>query len=206
MKKAKILGIIAIAVIGALLIYNHFDKNKKVDNNYNKFSTEYLLVDKNNIYKYSSIDEVIRTLNEGTGIIFLCTPDSEWCQMYALYLNDELIKNNINEIKYLNIKNYRELNTSKYQKIVDLLENYIYKDDTGERKIFMPDVTFVKNGKIIFHDNETSLVASDQEPMEYWTEQKILELKNKFREAIIKLNSDIIEEDITEISDIKGVE
>ena len=193
MKRIKILGIIGIAVIGALLIYRHFDKVKVIDDNYNKFSSEYTLLNKDNIYTYSSIDKILNILDNGTGVIFLCTPESEWCQHYALYLNDELKNNGIDEINYLNIKDYRELNTTKYQKLVDYLSNYIYVDDLGNSKIFMPDVTFVKNGNIVFHNNETSLVASDQTTADYWTEEKILEFKNNLRDGIILLNNDIVE-------------
>ena len=203
MKRIKILSIIAIAVIGAVLIYNHFDNNTNKDENYNKFSDEYTLLDKDNIYKYSSIDSVLNTLNSGTGVIFFCTPESEWCQKYAALLNDELKSNGVEEIMYLNIKNYRELNTAKYQKIVDLLSNYIYVDDLGNRKIYMPDVTFVKNGNIIFHDNETSLVASDENVSEYWTVDRIITLKNKFKDAVILLNS---EEIIDNNDNLEGVE
>lgn len=193
MKRIKILCIIGIAVIGALLIYKHFDKVKVVDENYNQFSSEYTLLDKDNIFVYSSIDKIINLLNNGTGVIFLCTPESEWCQHYALYINDELKSNGIKEINYLNIKDYRGLNTAKYQKLVDYLANYIYVDDLGNSKIFMPDLTFVKDGNIVYHNNETSLVASDQTTDDYWTEEKIMEFKNNIREAIILLNNDFIE-------------
>ena len=205
MKRIKILAVIAVAIIGALIIYNHFDEKRIIDVNVNKFAKEYTLLGDDNIYNSVTIDEVLSTLTNGTGIIFLCTPESIWCQRYALYLNDEMKENGITEIKYLNIKDYRELNTAKYQKLVDLLENYVYKDDIGNTKIYMPDLTIVKNGNIIFHNNDTSLVASDLEIDDYYTEEKILELKNKFREAIILLNS---EEEITEETNdvIEGVE
>ena len=57
----------------------------------------------------------------------------------------------------------------------------------------MPDVTFVKNGNIVYHNNETSLVASDQTTADYWTEDKIIEFKNNLRDGIILLNNDIVE-------------
>ena len=207
MKRLKILGVILIAVVGAILIYNHFDNIKTEDENYNKFASEYTLLDNTNIYNSVSIDEVLNTLSNGTGIIFLCTPESVWCQRYALYLNDAMKESNVTEIKYLNIKDYRELNTTKYQKLVDLLENYVYKDDIGNTKIYMPDLTIVKNGNIIFHNNDTSLVASDADIDDYYTDEKINELKNKFKEAVILLNSEEeIIDNIDENNIVEGVE
>ena len=119
MNKVKITIIILLAVLGAYLIYNHFDKIREKEVQIDKFASEYTLLDNDNIFEYSSIDEVIDVLSNETGIIFLCTPESEWCQRYALYLNNSLKKLNIDKVYYLNIKSYRQLNTTKYQRLVD---------------------------------------------------------------------------------------
>ena len=190
MKRIKILIIILIAVVGALLIYKHFEKIKPEEIELNKFSTEYTLVPEDNIYVYRSIDEIIDILSSQTGVVFMCTPTSEWCQHYAVYLNNYLKKLNINEINYLNITEYRALNTVKYQKIVELLDNYLYVDDINNKKIYMPDLTFVKNGNIIAHDNETSLVSSETKTEEYWTQSKITEFYNKLNNFVTLLNKE----------------
>ena len=190
MKKIQLLLIIALAVGGALLIYNHFDKKEEQEIVVNKFASEYTLVDEDNVFEYKSIDEVLNILENGSGIVFLCTPDSQWCQHYALYLNEVLKENKIEKCYYLNIMDDRNLNTIKYQKVLTILEPYIYKDDMGAAKIYMPDLTFVKNGVIIGHDNNTSLVASDAEASSYWTHEKIYEFKLKIVGFISNLISD----------------
>ena len=86
MYKLKLLAITAIAIIGALLIYNHFEKVRENETIVNKFSSEYNLVSEDNIFKYSTIDEIISTLESKTGFIFLCTPESSWCNYYAKIL------------------------------------------------------------------------------------------------------------------------
>ena len=190
MKKIQLLLIIALAVGGALLIYNHFDKKEEQEIVVNKFASEYTLVDEDNVFEYKSIDEVLNILESGSGIVFLCTPESQWCQHYALYLNEVLKENKIEKCYYLNIMDDRNLNTIKYQKVLTILEPYIYKDDMGAAKIYMPDLTFVKNGVIIGHDNNTSLVASDAEASSYWTHEKIYEFKLKIVGFISNLISD----------------
>ena len=190
MKKIQLLLIIALAVGGALLIYNHFDKKEEQEIVVNKFASEYTLVDEDNVFEYKSIDEVLNILENGSGIVFLCTPESQWCQHYALYLNEVLKENKIEKCYYLNIMDDRNLNTIKYQKVLTILEPYIYKDDMGAAKIYMPDLTFVKNGVIIGHDNNTSLVASDAEASSYWTHEKIYEFKLKIVGFISNLISD----------------
>ena len=191
MKKLKILIIIAIAVGGALLIYNHFEKTNKDKLIINKFSREYKLVDKDNLFEYNTIDEILYYFESGTGVVIFCTPESEWCQKYAYYLNQSMKENNVEVIHYLNIKEYRELNTTKYQKILDYLENYIYKDDVNNRKLFMPDVSFVNHGVIVAHDNDTSLIESDADPEEYWKESVIKKFKNKMKESVILMNQEL---------------
>ena len=95
---------------------------------------------------------------------------------------------------YLNIVDYRELNTVKYQKLVDLLSDYLYSDDTNNKKIYMPDLTFVKDGVIRAHNNQTSLVQSDQDPENYWNKNKIIEFKNNLKNYILEMNKEIEEE------------
>ncbi len=196
MKKIKLLIILIIAIVGALLIYKHFENNKKEEVVINKFKEEYPLVPEDNIYVYRSIDEIIDILSSKTGIVFMCSPNSEWCQHYAYHLNNFLKSNNITEINYLNITEYRALNTTKYQKIVELLDSNLYVDDQNNKKIYMPDLTFVKNGNIIAHNNETSLVSSEITPEEYWNIDKVKEFNNKINEYVTLLNKEeeIIEE------------
>ena len=196
MTKVKSLIILFIAVAGAWLIYNHFDKKEEDVEVVNRFKQEYNLVDENNVYKYSTIDEVLDVLQNKTGFVFFCTPDSMWCNYYAKYLNEELINHNIDSVYYYNIKSDRALNTIKYQRILELLDPYTYKDDELNSKIYMPDLTVVKNGKVIAHNNDTSLTHSDIKCEDYWTQEKINEFKNTIRSYVDLMNAP--EEDIIE--------
>lgn len=183
-RKISIFLIIIVAVVGTILIYKHFDK-KVIDNkSVTKFSDEYTLVDKDNVFVYSNIDEIANMIENGTGIIFIAYPECPWCQRYAMYLNEVAKENNIKEIYYLNIKHDRQINSSKYSKIVRLLENYLYSDDTGKAKIFVPDLIFVKNGKIIANDNETAITMASMDIETYWTEKVIMEFKDKITNYI----------------------
>ena len=181
MTKVKSIIILFIAVAGAFLIYHHFDKKEEDVVVKNKFASEYNLVDENNVFMYSSADEVTNTLENGTGFIFFCTPESTWCNYYAKYLNEELIKYDMGPVLYYNIRDDRSLNTIKYQKILTLLDQYLYKDDLLNSKIYMPDLTAVKDGVILGHDNQTSLIASDLTGEDYWTNEKVQEFKTTIK-------------------------
>lgn len=179
MKKAKILGIVFIAVIGALLIYKYCKPPATVKVN-NNFNNEYNLVDENNVFVYKSIDDILITLDKGTGIIFLGFPECSWCQNYVKYLNDVAVSKNIDIIYYYNFKSIRESNTEKYKKLVSRLSDYLFLDDTGSYRLYAPTLVIVKEGKILSFDNETSLMTNPILPNEYWTEEKI----NSFKEKI----------------------
>lgn len=179
MKKAKILGIVFIAVIGALLIYKYCKPPATVKVN-NNFNNEYNLVDENNVFVYKSIDDILITLDKGTGIIFLGFPECSWCQNYVKYLNDVAVSKNIDIIYYYNFKSIRESNTEKYKKLVNRLDDYLFLDDTGSYRLYAPTLVIVKEGKILSFDNETSLMTNPILPKEYWTEEKI----NSFKEKI----------------------
>lgn len=179
MKKAKILGIVFIAVIGALLIYKYCKPPATVKVN-NNFNNEYNLIDENNVFVYKSIDDILITLDKGTGIIFLGFPESSWCQNYVKYLNDVAVSKNIDIIYYYNFKSIRDNNTEKYKKLVSRLDDYLFLDDTGSYRLYAPTLVIVKEGKILSFDNETSLMTNPILPNEYWTEEKI----NSFKEKI----------------------
>lgn len=179
MKKAKILGIVFIAVIGALLIYKYCKPPATVKVN-NNFNNEYNLIDENNVFVYKSIDDILITLDKGTGIIFLGFPECSWCQNYVKYLNDVAVSKNIDIIYYYNFKSIRESNTEKYKKLVNRLDDYLFLDDTGSYRLYAPTLVIVKEGKILSFDNETSLMTNPILPNEYWSEEKI----NSFKEKI----------------------
>lgn len=194
MKKAKILGIVFIAVIGALLIYKYCKPPATVKVN-NNFNNEYNLIDENNVFVYKSIDDILITLDKGTGIIFLGFPECSWCQNYVKYLNDVAVSKNIDIIYYYNFKSIRESNTEKYKKLVNRLDDYLFLDDTGSYRLYAPTLVIVKEGKILSFDNETSLMTNPILPNEYWTEEKINSFKEKignyFNEYLGSTNSSL---------------
>ena len=62
-------------------------------------------------------------------------------------------------------------------------------DEEGNERVFVPDVTFILNGEIIGHDNETSVITEDITPEEYWTSSKVDRLKEKLRIYMVDINN-----------------
>ncbi len=203
MKRIKIILIIIFAIVGALLIYNHFNTEEFKTTLPNKISNEYNLTSETIVYESKNIDEIINIVTSKYGIVFMCTPDTKWCKKYAEILNDVAVEKDIDKIYYLNVKNERSLNTNKYQKLVNALSDILYTDDTGNKRIYMPEVLFVRDGRIVAHDNETSFITNDITVEEYWNEENVKKLKEKLYEYIDIMNT--IAEDETNTS-IEGEE
>lgn len=130
-------------------------------------------IDKDNYIKYSGIDEVIDIINNGTGVIYFGYPECLKCRNVVDVLLDVSDSTSVDTIYYLNVKNIRdrysldengnittEVETSKeYRELLDVLDSvlddYILKDSNGndisvgEKRLYVPLVVFVKNGKIV---------------------------------------------------------
>ena len=189
-KKIKyiILGIILIGLISFLVSFFVIKKDNNSDNI--KFSKEYTSISEDNVFVYRSKEEIINILEHGTGIVYLGFPECPWCEAYVVLLNEIAKNEGIEKIYYYNIREDRKNNTEFYQKVVSILNDYLNYDEEGKKRIFVPNVTFVKEGKIIFNDNETSLI-SEGTPSEYWTEEKKKLFNEKLRKNINELLDDV---------------
>lgn len=189
-KKVKyiILGVLLLLIASLVVYFVFIKKDNNTDNI--KFSKEYTSVSKDNVFVYRSKDEIINILEHGTGIVYLGYPECPWCMTYVPLLNEIAKNEGIEKIYYYNIREDRKNNTEFYQKVVSILNDYLNYDEEGKKRIFVPNVTFVKKGKIIFNDNETSLI-SEGTPSEYWTEEKKTLFNEKFRKNINELLDDV---------------
>ena len=191
MKKKSILFIllIVVAVLATFLIYNGCKKKDNI-----RFMEEYSSVGEENVFVYRSIDEIIKIMENGTGVVYLGFPECPWCNAYVKYLNEVAIDEGIDKIYYYNIYEDRKNNTLQYQRIVELLGDNLQYDEEGNLRVYVPNVSFHIKGKVIGNDYETSLDTHDKEtPEEYWTEEEVNDLKATLsvymKDIFIALNS-----------------
>ena len=120
-----------------------------------------------NPMKYSSYEEIFNLLDKGTGVIYFGFPECPWCRNIVPVLIDSALASNIDTIYYLNIKDDRDtkkLNkkgkivtekkgTKDYEKLVELLKDNLREyeglNDKTIKRIYVPLVVFVKDGKIL---------------------------------------------------------
>ena len=185
MKKKVIIGIVVLlvlAIIGVGLYFLLRDKKEETPqlSDAVKFSQEYTGVGEDNVFVYRDAEEIIRILKNGTGVVYLGFPECKWCQKYVTYLNEAAKENDITRIYYFDILDARSKNTSEYQQIVSLLEEYLEYDEEGNKRVFVPAVIVVDKGEIVGFDDETSLDTHDlDDPEEYWTEEEVNDLMSR---------------------------
>ena len=146
-----------------------------------KFKSEYPRVAANNSFVYASDKEVLSIFDSGSGVVFLGFPQCPWCQHLSEYVDRAARAEGIDKIYYLNIRDARANNSEVYQKLVKKLESYLDKDDSGKPRIFVPDVSIVKNGKIIGRYKEESTGDDNITPDKYWTSERIERTSSQLR-------------------------
>ena len=181
MKKKVIIIVITAILLIALAVSLFLILNKEEDiSDAAKFAEEYTNVEEDNVFLYRNADEIIRILENGTGVVYLGFPECKWCQKYVTYLNEAAKENDITRIYYFDILDARSKNTREYQQIVSLLEEYLEYDEEGNKRVFVPAVIVVDKGEIVGFDDETSLDTHDlDDPEEYWTEEEVNDLMSR---------------------------
>ena len=182
--------VLMIAIVVGLVINKDNKPKEKTDGE--KFSEEYTKIDKDNVFVYRTIDEIIKVLENGTGIVYLGFPECPWCQAYVKYLNDVAKDMAVSKIYYYNILEDRKNNTEKYQKIVSILEEYLQYDEEGNKRIYVPSIIAVKKGEIVGFDDETAWDTKGfEDPKDYWTKEEVKDLKEKLETMIADTDSNI---------------
>lgn len=194
MKEKKLFIIGAILVVLGLILSYFFlikkDDNKESDRE--KFKSEYTNVTSDNPFVYRSVDQIINILEKGTGVVYLGFPECPWCQAYVPYVEEVAKKVGIDKVYYFNIKEDRKNNTEEYQKIVKILDVYLPNDDEGNKRIYVPAIIIVQNGKIVEFDDETSKDTKGYKtPEEYWKNENLDALKTKLEKSFNEIKSTV---------------
>lgn len=160
-------------------------KGKETISDSKKFASEYTQVQEYNVFTYRSEDEIIKILEHGTGIVYLGFPECPWCQAYVPILNEVADIEGLDKVYYYNILKDRQDNTEFYQKLVSILSDNLRYDEDGNKRIYVPAVISVVEGKITGFDDESSYdTLGFNDPKDYWTEERIKNLKLKLTNMI----------------------
>ncbi len=179
--------VVVLVLIGVIwLVCKKLPSKTTTDNV--RFSKEYTNVGKYNIYVYASKEEVLKAFEAERAVVFFGFPECSWCQAYVKHLNEIAKEYGVSKILYYNIMKDREENSEFYVKLTNMLEEYLLLDEFGVARIYVPDVYFIKSGKIIGHNNDTSTI-SDMELEEYYTEENTELLQEKLKDLFVEYSN-----------------
>ena len=174
-----------------------------------------LEIDKENPIKYSNAEEIESILSGRSGIIYLGYPNCPWCRTAVPVLLHAASDAGVDKIYYIDMSEERssykvedgklvleKKGTDQYYKLLELfhdyLEEYFVQDEegydyfTGERRIYVPIVFFVKEGKIIGLHLDT--VESQKNPFQALNEEQYEELYGIYTDYIHDMLGDLCDE------------
>ncbi len=186
-QKKIIITFIIVAIVITLMVLvakTYYISSNMSDSE--KFYTEYGNIPVDNVFKMITAKEAYETLDDEQAILIFGFKECKWCKSYIPILNEVITENNVPVVYYCNIKEDRTKNTEDYKNLVAKLSEYLYEDDNNNKRIYVPDVYFIKDGKIIGHNNDTCVIeGTDTE--EYYTDTAKEELKDKLEKLTLEV-------------------
>lgn len=196
MNKKKLMVVIDI-LLGVILVgVMTFGIYQYLKSDGEKFKAEYealnnenvnINISKNNPIKYVTLDEVFDIIQNKTGVIYFGFPGCPWCRNMIPVLFEAAKNNNIDTIYYFNPRNVKKSDNDEYNKLKEILNEYLSEDENGQKVLYVPDVYFIKDGKIVGHHLGT--VDSQEEPTISLTEEEKNELLDIFNELFEKIRN-----------------
>ena len=74
----------------------------------------------------------------------------------------------------------RSKGTKYFKQLEEILSEYLKVTDQGVEYLFTPALVFIKDGEIMYFDDETALTSYNTSPNIYWSEEKV----NDFQQRI----------------------
>lgn len=102
-----------------------------------------------NRVKYLDEGNVLTYLKEKTGVFYFGYNTCPWCRNIVPVLIDTVKENDIDTIYYVDTHSL-DLTSTK-DELFSFLGDNLRSDEDGEKILAVPDVYFIKNGKIIGH-------------------------------------------------------
>lgn len=193
--KNTTIGLIVIVclIIGAswaiISIGNSTNKGQTNQVIEDKFISQYPKVTSGHKFVYAEPAEILDIIDGGDGVVFLGFPECPWCQQLAPIIQEAAQSENIDKIYYLNIKESRANNDEVYQKLVTKLQDYLPKDDDGNPRISVPDVTAYRGGQIVGRFEQEATNDDEQvTPDTYWTSERKDRAVEQLREMMARVS------------------
>lgn len=150
---------------------------------------EYPELPEDNRFVKESAADTIRRYEEGSGVVFLGFKECPWCQEVAPII-DEAAEAEEVDIYYLDIRAAREDDTTEYQELLAILAPHLPKDESGNARISVPDISFVKDGDIFWRFEMEATTEDERTAEAYWTDERKERAIQRFRDQMKNLKEE----------------
>lgn len=142
-------------------------------------------IDTNANIKYLKLNEVLDFFKNKTGVIYFGFPNCPWCRNIIPSLLD-VSKEQGHTLYYFNPRDVRGTNNKEFKELMIILDEHLTANEEGVKTLYVPDVYFVKDGKIV--GNHLGSVSNQTNPYEPLTNEQLSELKQIYKDLFDKLN------------------
>ncbi|MBE6146848.1 MAG: hypothetical protein E7168_00780 [Firmicutes bacterium] len=186
MKKKLIIILTVIIVLLGIGIYIYSRDNLRFKISYESINNiEYtngkkipVSIPIDNGVKYLTGNKIKEVMTKETGIFYFGYTSCPWCRNAVVPLIETAKENGISKIYYIDThsSSFQDVSTDVKEVLGDYLET---DEETGQKRLGVPDVYFVKDGEIIGHHIGT--VSSYKNPYLGMNKQQTNELKEIYR-------------------------
>lgn len=150
-----------------------------------RFKAAYSRVANDNRFVFASPGEVLEKFESGSGLIFLGFQQCPWCQQLAPLVDDAAKAEGLDKIYYLDIRHARETNDATYKQLVEKLKPHLRTDENGQPRVYVPDVTALKDGRVVSHFLQETTVDGEKATADtYWTKERRARAVEQLRKMI----------------------
>lgn len=187
--------------------YNNKEREDDVGNYFQELN-----IPEDNPIKYSTIPEVLEILEKGNGILYFGYPTCPWCRNAVPVLLDAVKESSIKTIYYLNVNDFKNMYDVQDGEVVktkeekegyydllkaldSILDPYTLSDkdgniyEVGEKRIYVPLIVFIKDGKIIGNHLGTVTLEGTQTKYDALTDEQYKELFKIYEDYISEIES-----------------
>lgn len=184
-----ILGILILFLVGCLAyVYFHdnlrFKLEYEVYNNiaFDNGKTISMDIPYDNKVRYVDEKSLKDILTTKTGVVYFGYPTCPWCRNIVPILTNVLTNSKIDTLYYVNVESVST------EGVKDILEEYLKEDAQGNKRLFVPDVYFIQDGKI--QDHHRGTVSSYKNAFKGMNEEQKQELSEIYQEGIENILGD----------------
>lgn len=115
-------------------------------------------------------------LTSGDRVIYFGYTTCPWCRNIVSPLVEVINDNNLDKLYYVDVHSVNA------KSVYDILDEYLEFDNDGNKRLYVPDVYFIKDGKIVYH--HLGSLDSYKDAFKGMNSKQLNELKSIYQEGI----------------------